>query len=303
MLHKSPSYIIYSGIAANPLQYHINRKTAERKTLMSLFYEVRVSRFDTTAQVPRPFLNQLADFIKNELQEYPGTVDQFISDLPDYQLMFFTYKNRFFLFLAMSSEEINYTLSRVAPGKANIYIFPESLANVHAIIIDFLKNHPKKNFNKEELVKCFRLHTKDFPTDDQQMAPYDASLTYKIKTKVDTELASANDELDPVNIQDAKQALTYLLDDNLAIYYDRDAPELTQEFIQATVPFILTNTGASKADLIASIIAQAFKYIRIDYVSNQLIHEITANIAEEAIDPDRSRRKFNQLLKQINAKQ
>lgn len=270
---------------------------------MSLFYEVRVSRFDTTAQVPRPFFNQLADFIKNELQEYPGTVDQFISDLPDYQLMFFTYKNRFFLFLAMSSAEIDYTLSRVAPGKANIYIFPENLANVHAIVIDFLKNNSKKNFNKEELVKLLRLHTKDFPTDDQQIAPYDASLTYKIREKVNAGLERANDNLDLDNILDAKQALTYLLDDNLAIYYDKNAPRLTQEFIQATVLFILTNTGASKADLIASIIAQAFKYIRIDYVSNQLIHEITTNIAEEAIDPDRSRRKFNRLLKQINEKQ
>ena len=267
---------------------------------MSLFYEVRVSRFDTTAQVPRPFLNQIAAFIKTELNKYPGTVDQFINDLPDYELMFFTYKNRFFLFLAMSSEEINYTLSRVAPGKANIYIFPESLANVHAIIIDFLKNHPKKNFNKEELVKCLRLHTKDFPTDDQQMAPYDSSLTYKIKAKVDDGLASANDELDPANILDAKQALNSLLDDNLAIHYDKEEPELTQEFIQATVPFILANTGASKADLIASIIAQAFKYIRINYVSNQLIHEVTTNITEKAIDSDRSRRKFNRLLKQIN---
>lgn len=167
---------------------------------MSLFYEVRVSRFDTTAQVPRPFLNQLAAFIKSELKEYPGTVDQFIDDLPGYQLMFFTYKNRFYLFLAMSSEEIDYTLSRVAPGKAKIYIFPDSLANVHEIVIDFLKNNPKKNFNKAELVKCLRLHTKNFPTDDQQMVPYDASLTYKIKAKVDDGLASANDELDPTNI-------------------------------------------------------------------------------------------------------
>lgn len=269
---------------------------------MSLFYEVRVSRFDTTAQVPRPFLNQLADFIKNELQKYPGTVDQFISDLPDYQLMFFTSKNRFFLFLAMSPEEINNTLSRVAPGKAKNYIFPESLANVHNIIIDFLKKNPKKSFNKEELVKLLRLHTKDFPTNDQQIAPYDASLTYKIKAKVNTGLESANDDLDLDNILDAKQALTYLLDDNLAIYYDKNASGLTQEFIQVTVPFILTKTGASKADLIASIIARAFKYIRIDYVSNQLIHKVTTNIAEKAIDPDRSRRKFNRLLKQINAK-
>ena len=270
---------------------------------MSLFYEVRVSRFDTTAQVPRPFFNQLAAFIKSELKEYPGTVDQFIDDLPDYQLMFFTYKNRFFLFLAMSSAEINYTLSRVAPGKANIYIFPESLANVHNIVIDFLKKNPKKNFNKEELVKLLRLHTKDFPTNDQQIAPYDASLNYKIKAKVNTGLEHANDDLDLDNILDAKQALTYLLDDNLSIYYDKNASRLTQEFIQATVPFILTKTGASKADLIASIIAQAFKYIRIDYVSNQLIHEVTTNIAEKAIDPDRSRRKFNRLLKQINEKQ
>ena len=269
---------------------------------MSLFYEVRVSHLDTTAQVPRPFLNQLADFIKTELKKYPGTVDQFISDLPDYQLMFFTYKNRFFLFLAMSSAEIDYTLSRVAPGKAKIYIFPDSLANVHEIVIDFLKQNPKKNFNKEELVKRLRLHTKDFPTDDQQIAPYDAILTYKIRDKANAGLASANDELDPANILDAKLALTYLLDDNLSIYYDKDAPELTHQFIQATVPFILTKTGASKADLIASIIAQAFKNIRIDYVSNQLIHEVTTNIAKKAIDPDRSRRKFTRLLKQINEK-
>lgn len=270
---------------------------------MSLFYEVRVSRFDTTAQVPRPFLNQLAAFIKSELHKYPGTVDQFIDDLPDYQLMFFTYENRFFLFLAMSPTEINYTLSRVAPGKAKIYIFPESLANVHNIVIDFLRKNPKKNFNKEELVKLLRLHTKDFPTDDQQIAPYDASLTYKIRNKANTGLASANDELDPANILDAKLTFTHLLNDNLAIYYDKDTPELTQEFIQTIVPFILTKTGASKADLIASIIAQAFKYIRIDYVSNQLIHEVTTNIAEKAIDPDRSQRKFNRLLKQINEKQ
>lgn len=267
---------------------------------MSLFYEVRVSHFDTTAQVPRPFLNQLAAFIKSDLNKYPGTVDQFINDLPDYQLMFFTYKNRFYLFLAMSSAEIDYTLGRVAPGKAKYYIFPDSLANVHAIVIDFLKQNPKKNFNKEELVKCLRSHTKEFPTDDQQIAPYDASLTYKIKNRVNAELASANDDLNPDNIQDAKQALTSLLDDNLAIYYDRDAPELTHQFIQATVPFILAKTGASKADLIASIIAQAFKYIRIDYVSNQLIHEVTTNIDTKAIDPDRSRRQFNRLLKQIN---
>lgn len=267
---------------------------------MSLFYEVRVSRFDTTTQVPRPFLNQLAAFIKSELKKYPGTVDQFIDDLPDYQLMFFTYKNRFYLFLAMSSEEIDYTLSRVAPGKAKIYIFPDSLANVHDIVIEFLKNNPKKNFNKEELVKCLRLHTKNFPTDDQQMVPYDASLTYKIKAKVNAGLERANDDLDLDNILDAKQALTSLLDDNLAIYYDKDAPELTQAFIRATVPFILEKTGASKADLIASIIAQAFKYIRIDYVSNQLVHEVTTNIADQAIDPDRSRRKFNRLLKKIN---
>ena len=86
----------------------------------------------------------------------------------------------------------------------------------------------------------------------------------------------------------------------MAIYYDKDAPRLTQQFIQTIIPFILTNTGASKADLIASIIAQAFKYIRIDYVSNQLIHEVTTNIADKAIDPDHSRRKFNRLLKQIN---
>ena len=267
---------------------------------MSLFYEVRVSRFDTTAQVPRPFLNQLANFIKIELNKYPGTVDQFINDLPDYQLMFFTCKNRFFLFLAMSPVEVNYTLSRVVPGKDKNYIVPESLANVHNIIIDFLKKNPKKNINKEELVKLLRLHTKDFPTDDQQIAPYDTSLTYKIKTKVNAELERTKDDLDPDNILDAKQALTYLLDDNLAIYYDKDAPRLMQEFIQAIVPFILTKTGASKADLIASIIAQAFKYIRIDYVSNQLIHEVTKNIAEKAIDPNRSRRKFNRLLKQIN---
>lgn len=267
---------------------------------MSLFYEVRVNRFDTTTQVPRPFLNQVADFIKSELKAYPGTVDQFISDLPDYQLMFFTYKNRFFLFLAMSSAEIDYTLSRVAPGKAKIYIFPEGLANVHDIVIEFLKNNPKKNFNKEELVKCLRLHTKNFPTDDQQMVPYDASLTYKIKAKANAGLERANDDLDLDNILDAKQALTSLLDDNLAIYYDKDAPELTQAFIRAIVPFILTKTGASKADLIASIIAQAFKNIRIDYVSNQLIHEVTTNIAAKAIDPDRSRRKFTRLLKQIN---
>lgn len=267
---------------------------------MSLFYEVRVNRFDTTAQVPRPFLNQLAAFIKTELKEYPGTVNQFIDNLPDYQLMFFTYKNRFFLFLAMSSAEIDYTLSRVAPGKAKIYIFPDSLANVYEIVIDFLKKNPKKNFNKEELVKCLRLHTKNFPTDDQQIAPYDASLTYKIKAKVNDELASADDELDPANILDAKQALTSLLDDNLAIYYDKEAPESAQAFVKVTVPFILAKTGASKADLIASIIAQAFKNIRIDCVSNQLIHEVTTNIAEKAIDPDRSRRKFNRLLKQIN---
>lgn len=267
---------------------------------MSSFYEVRVNRFATTAQVPRPFLNQLADFIKTELKEYPGTVDQFIDDLPDYQLMFFTYQNRFFLFLAMSPAEINYTLSRVAPGKAKNYIFPESLANVHDIVINFLKKNPKKNFNQAELVKHLRLHTKDFPTDDQQIAPYDASLTYKIRNKANAGLASANDELDPANIQDAKQALTSLLDDNLAIYYDRDAPELTHQFIQATVPFILAKTGASKADSIASIIAQAFKYIRIDYVSNQLIHDVTTNIADKAIDPARSRRKFTRLLKQIN---
>ena len=63
---------------------------------------------------------------------------------------------------------------------------------------------------------------------------------------------------------------------------------------------MINKTGASKADLIASIIAQAFKYIRIDYVSNQLIHEVITNIAEKAIDPDRSRRKFNRLLKKIN---
>lgn len=270
---------------------------------MSLFYEIRVSRFDTTTQVPRPFLNQLADFIKIELNKYPGTVDQFISNLPDYQLMFFTYKNRFFLFLAMSPAEINYTLSHVAPGKGKNYIFPESLANVHNIVIDFLKQNPKKNFNKEKLVKYLRLHTKEFSTDDQQIAPYDASLGYKIKAKVDDGLENAHDDLDPANIQDAKQALTYLLDDNLAIYYDQDAPELTQAFIQATIPFILTKTGASKADLIASIIAQAFKYIRIDYVSNQLIHEVTTNIADQAINPDRSRRQFNRLLKQINKQQ
>ena len=267
---------------------------------MSLFYKVRVSRFNTTAQVPRPFLSRIADVIKIELNKYPGTIDQFINDLPDYQLMFFTYKNRFFLFLAMSSEEIDYTLSRVAPGKAKNYIFPESLANVHNIVIDFLKKNPKKNFNKEELVKCLRLHTKNFPTDVQQIAPYDASLTYKIRNKANAGLASANDDLDPANILDARQALTSLLDDNLAIYYDKDAPELTQAFIRATVPFILEKTGASKADLIASIIAQAFKYIRIDYVSNQLVHEVTTNIAEKAIDYDRSRRKFNRLLKQIN---
>lgn len=267
---------------------------------MSSFYEVRVNRFDTTTQVPRPFLNQVAAFIKTELKEYPGTVDQFIDDLPDYQLMFFTYQNRFYLFLAMSSAEIDYTLSRVAPGKAKYYIFPEGLANVHQIVIDFLKENPKKNFNKEELVKCLRLHAKDFPTDDQQIAPYDDSLNYKIKDKVDDGLANAHDDLDPANILDAKQALTSLLDDNLAIYYDRDAPELTQAFIQATVPFILTKTGASKADLIASIIAQAFKYIRIDYVSNQLIHDVTTNIAAKAIDPAHSRRKFTRLLKQIN---
>lgn len=186
---------------------------------MSLFYEVRVSRFDTTAQVPRPFLNQLADFIKIELNKYPGTVNQFINDLPDYQLMFFTSKNRFFLFLAMSPEEINYTLSRVAPGKDKNYIFPESLANVHNIVIDFLKKNPKKNFNKEELVKLLRLHTKDFSTDDQQIAPYDASLTYKIKAKANAGLERTNDDLDPDNILDAKQALTYLLDDKLSIYY------------------------------------------------------------------------------------
>lgn len=267
---------------------------------MSLFYEVRVNRFDTIAQVPRPFLNQLADFIKTELTAYPGTVDQFISDLPDYQLMFLTYKNRFFLFLAMSPAEINYTLSRVAPGKAKNYIFPDSLANVHQIVIDFLKNHPKKNFNQAELVKHLRLHTKDFPTADQQIAPYDARLTYKIKAKVNAELVSAKDELDPANIQDAEQALNSLLDDNLTIYYDKDAPELTQAFVQATIPFLLANTGASKADLIASIIAQAFKYIHINYVSNQLVHDVTANIAAKAIDPDRSRRQFNRLLQQIN---
>lgn len=267
---------------------------------MSLFYEVRVNRFDTTAQVPRPFLNQLADFIKIELNKYPGTVDKFINDLPDYQLMFFTCKNRFFLFLAMSPLEINYTLSRVAPGTDKNYIFPESLANVHNIVIDFLKKNPKKNFNKEDLVKLLRLHTKDFPTDDQQIAPYDANLTYKIKANANTGLKRANDDLDLDNILDAKQTLTYLLDDNLAIYYDKDAQESTQQFIQTIVPFILTKTGASKADLIASIIAQAFKYIRIDYVSNQLIHEVITNIAEKAIDPDRSRRKFNRLLKKIN---
>ena len=33
---------------------------------MSLLYEVRVNRFDTTAQVPRSFLNQLADFISTQ---------------------------------------------------------------------------------------------------------------------------------------------------------------------------------------------------------------------------------------------
>ena len=267
---------------------------------MSLFSEVRVNRFDTTAQVPRPFLNQLADFIKIELNKHPGTVDKFINDLPDYQLMFFTCKNRFFLFLAMSPMEINYTLSHVAPGKDKNYIVPESLANVHNIVIDFLKKNPKKNFNKEELVKLLRLNTKDFSTDDQQIAPYDASLNYKIKAKVNNELKRTNDDLDPNNILDAKQALTYLLDDNLTIYYTKDAPKSTQQFIQTTVPFILTKTGASKADLIASIIAQAFKYIRIDYVSNQLIHEVTTNIADKAIDPNRSRRKFNRLLKQIN---
>lgn len=267
---------------------------------MSLFHEVRVSRFDTTAQVPRPFLNQLADFIKIELNKYPGTVDKFINDLPDYQLMFFTCKNRFFLFLAMSPVEINYTISRVAPGKDKNYIVPESLANVHSIVIDFLKKNPKKNFNKEKLVKLLRLNTKDFSTDDQQIAPYDASLTYKIKTKANAELEKTNDDLGFDNILDAKQALDCLLDDNLAIYYDKDAPKLMQDFIQATIPFILTKTGASKADLIASIIAKAFKYIRIDYVSNQLIHEVTTNIADKAIDPDRSRRKFNRLLKQIN---
>lgn len=267
---------------------------------MSLFYEVRVNRFDTTAQVPRPFLNQLADFIKIELNKYPSTVDKFINDLPDYQLMFFTCKNRFFLFLAMSPVEINYTLSRVAPGKDKNYIVPESLANVHSIVIDFLKKNPKKNFNKEELVKILRLNTKDFSTDDQQIAPYDASLAYKIKAKVNAELERTNDDLGPDNILDAKQALTYLLDDNLTIYYDKDAPRLMQEFIQEIAPFILTKTGASKADLIAYIIAQAFKSIRIDYVSNQLIHEVTTNIADKAIDPDRSRRKFNRLLKQIN---
>ncbi|MDF4191749.1 hypothetical protein PV939_09705 [Ligilactobacillus salivarius] len=119
---------------------------------MSLFYEVRVSRFDTTAQVPRPFLNQLADFIKNELKEYPGTVNQFINDLPDYQLMFFTSKNRFFLFLAISPTEINHTLSRVAPGNGKNYIFPESLANVHDIVIDFLRKNPKKNFNQSSFI-------------------------------------------------------------------------------------------------------------------------------------------------------
>lgn len=267
---------------------------------MSLFYEVRVSRFDTTAQVPRPFLNQLADFIKIELNKYPGTVDKFINDLPDYQLMFFTCKNRFFLFLAMSPVEINYTLSRVAPGKDKNYIVPENLANVHKIVIEFLKKNPKKNFNKEELVKLLRLQTKDFPTDDQQIAPYDASLTYKIKAKVNAELERTNDDLDPDNILDAKQILNYLLDDNLTIRYDKDAPRLMQEFIQEIVPFILTKTGASKADLIASIIAQAFTYIRVDYVSNQLIHEVTTNIADKAIDPNRSRRKFTRLLKQIN---
>lgn len=153
---------------------------------------------------------------------------------------------------------------------------------------------------KEELVKLLRLHTKDFQTNDQQIAPYDASLTYKIKVKVNAELERTNDDLDPDNILDAKQALDCLLDDNLAIYYDKDAPRLMQDFIQETIPFILTKTGASKADLIASIIAQAFKYIRIDYVSNQLIHEVTTNIADKAIDPNRSRRKFNRLLKQIN---
>ena len=267
---------------------------------MSLFYEVRVSRFDTTAQVPRPFLNQLADFIKIELNKYPGTVDKFINHLPDYQLMFFTCKNRFFLFLAMSPVEINYTLSRVAPGKDKNYIVPESLANVHDIVLDFLKKNPKKNFNKEELVKLLRLNTKNFPTDDQQIGPYDASLTYKIKTKVNTGLERANDDLDLDNILDAKQALTYLLDDNLAIHYDKDAPKSTQQFIQEIIPFILTKTGASKADLSASIIAQAFKYIHIDYVSNQLIHEVTTNIADKAINPDRSRLKFNRLLKKIN---
>lgn len=267
---------------------------------MSLFYEVRVNRFDTTAQVPRPFLNQLADFIKIELNKYPGTVDKFINDLPDYQLMFFTCKNRFFLFLAMSPVEINYTLSRVAPGKDKNYIVPESLANVHSIVIEFLKKNPKKNFNKEELVKLLRLQTKDFPTDDQQIAPYDTSLTYKIKAKVNAELERTNDDLDPDNILDATKALTYLLDDNLTIRYDKDAPMLTRQFIQEIVPFILTKTSASKADLIASIIAQAFKYIRIDYLSNQLIHEVTTNIADKAIDPNRSRRKFSRLIKQIN---
>lgn len=267
---------------------------------MSLFYEVRVNRFDTTAQVPRPVLNQLADFIKIELNKYPDTVDKFINNLPDYQLMFFTCKNRFFLFLAMSPVEINYTLSRVAPGKDKNYIVPESLSNVHSIVIDFLKKNPKKNFNKAELVKCLRLHTKDFSTDDQQIAPYDASLTYKIKAKVSAEFERANDDLDPDNILDAKQTLDYLLDDNLAIYHTKDAPKATQQFIQTIIPFILTKTGASKADLIASIIAQAFKHIRIEYVSNQLIHEVTTNIDAKAIDPDRSRRKFNRLLKQIN---
>lgn len=267
---------------------------------MSLFYEVRVSRFNTTAQVPRPFLNQLADFIKTELNKYPGTVEKFSNALPNYQLIFFTCKNRFFLFLAMSPVEINYTLSRVAPGKDKNYIVPENLANVHNIVIDFLKKNPKKNFNKEELVKLLRLYTKDFPTDDQQIAPYDASLTYKIKANVNAELERNNDDLDPDNILDAKKALTYLLDNNLTIRYDKDAPGLTRQFIQEIVPFILTNIGASKADLITSIIVRAFKYVRIDYVSNQLIHDVTTNISEKAIDPNRNRRKFNRLLKQIN---
>ena len=41
-------------------------------------------------------------------------------------------------------------------------------------------------------------------------------------------------------------------------------------------------------------------YVRIDYVSNQLIHDVTTNIADKAIDPNRNRRKFNRLIKQIN---